>query len=138
MRSIQDDLQHRMTALEAERQKLLARLKEIDSIKGNLNQVMQAEKTVFSKRKNGSIRVSSSKAAGSPEVATGTLTAILGDLLADRKAHLLGEITQGVVNRGYDFGDKAPGRVVHFALLNMSNHNRAERLDDGGWRLPKD
>ena len=137
MRSIQDDLQHRMTALEAERQKLLARLKEIDAIKGNLNQVLQAEKTVFSKRKNGKIRVSS-KAASSPEAAPGTLTAILVDLLADKKAHLLRELTQGTVNRGYDFGDKAPGRVVHFALLNMSNHGRAERLEDGGWKMAKE
>ncbi len=47
----------------------------------------------------------------------------------------LGELKESAVERGVPFGDKQPGRVIHFAMLGMAQHNLVARESDGRWRL---
>jgi hypothetical protein len=70
-----------------------------------------------------------------PSEAGTTLSIILREEMAGSKKRHLDELSQAAVKRGYPFGDKAPGRVVHFALLGMKSGNLVEQLGEGYWRL---
>jgi len=39
------------------------------------------------------------------------------------------------VERGVPFGEKQPGRVIHFAMLGMAQHNLVAREENGRWKL---
>jgi hypothetical protein len=63
------------------------------------------------------------------------LAGILREQLADHKRHHLKDLAEAAVQRGYPFGAKKPGRVVHFALLGMKSGSAVQQLGDGFWRL---
>jgi hypothetical protein len=69
-----------------------------------------------------------SPAAGSP------LSVFLRGVLADGRPHQLAELTGLVEAKGGLVRENAkPGRVIHFALLGMSQHGHVERRKDGAW-----
>jgi FKBP-type peptidyl-prolyl cis-trans isomerase (trigger factor) len=43
------------------------------------------------------------------------------------------EFKDELANISYNFGDKAPGRVIHFSLVAMQNGGEVKKLPDGRW-----
>lgn len=62
------------------------------------------------------------------------LSGFIRAVLADGKPHQLDEIaTLAKAKGGLIREGKMPGRVVHFALVGLSQHGYAKRNTDGAW-----
>jgi hypothetical protein len=60
---------------------------------------------------------------------------LLETLKSKGGAAWLDELKVSAVERGVPFGEKQPGRVIHFAMLGMAQHNLVAREENGRWKL---
>lgn len=72
-------------------------------------------------------------------IADGTpLSNFLRTALADGKAHSVADLGRmAEAKGGLIKSNSSPGRVIHFALVGLSQHGSVERTGDGLWRLKK-
>jgi hypothetical protein len=66
--------------------------------------------------------------------ASGRLRKLIVHVFEAQKRPLdLDEIKGEIAKTDYDFGEKKPGRAIHFALLGMGQTGDVERQDDKRW-----
>ena len=65
------------------------------------------------------------------------LSGFLQSALRDGKPHHLHELGERAFKRGLIGDGKSPGRVVHFALIGLQQHNLVHRTKDGEWTAKK-
>lgn len=66
------------------------------------------------------------------------LSNFLRSVLSDGKSHTTQRLAQIAATKpGLIKENSSPGRVVHFALLGLSQHGLVERTAEGMWRLRK-
>lgn len=136
MRDIRADLQERLTHVEKELRTIEAKFNNLQSLRETLRVMVAAEaekwdglgaqKGLFT---NGNGATHEAESHATP------LSAILQEVMSDRKKVHLKDIAEAVVKHGYPFGEKKPGRVLHFALLGMKSGGLVERLGEGYWKL---
>jgi hypothetical protein len=134
MRDIRSDLRERLDDIERQRTALISKLDDLDAQRATVGALLHAEQERF----------------GNVETPTdsGTIVVLSGDL---PPAHTLGNLMRGVlgdgskrstqelaklaVSKGHPFGDKSPGRSVHFALVGLERAGQVERDEAGCWFL---
>lgn len=134
MRDIRPDLRERKQAIRNERAQLAARGLVLDAEETALDALMQVE----DERWKG---LSAPQVEGPPredepivDLSRSPLGDLVMDVLADGRPRSMHDLAQIAKNRGYPFGEKSPGRVVHFALVSLSKANRIEKVGSGLWR----
>lgn len=70
-------------------------------------------------------------ASGEPRT---ELAQFLSSALSDGNNWSLGELKRLAAQNGINFGEKNPGRVIHFALLGMAQSDAVEMVEKGVWR----
>jgi hypothetical protein len=137
MQDIRAGLKERLGAVAKERADLQARLTEVGDREIALKALLQQEESKFGKLEprlpfNGAIK----QRADSP-VKGGTPLSrlILTAIQEAKKPLMLDDFKQAAQSRNFDFGTKAPGRVLHWALVGMEESNILERADNGGYQL---
>lgn len=65
------------------------------------------------------------------------LAMMLVELLSDGWPWPVAKLAEAMKGRGFDFGDKSPRRVVHFALIGMRQSKIVDRQADGEWVMPE-
>jgi hypothetical protein len=131
MRDIRSDLQERLDAVAKDRFALQAQLTELDHIETGIKALMQREGMLFVAASNGN--GSHSEA----EIRTPLSQFVLQTLREAQQPMPLDKVRDEAIKAGLDFGDKSPGRVVHWALVGMAQHGSVEKLKSG-WRIKED
>jgi hypothetical protein len=127
-RDITRDLQLRLDELENQKQDLEKRLDEVNRLFSSYRLLLEHESHRWTQ-----LTLPDLDKALQP--AQTKLSQTLLDLLSDRQDWPLHKLVDGILQTGYNFGDKSPGRVVHYALVGMRQHNLVERVSDGVWRI---
>src|SRR5260370_29575501 len=126
MRDITQDLQDRLGALEAERNRLQKRITDLEEQRALLTALLQQERRRWSDSQE--------------ELPTGghmrlELSEIIHDIMSDGTSWL-GKAVAGVaMKRGYQFGKSKPGRVIHSTLIGMQNKGQVKSLGEGKCKL---
>ena len=134
MRDIRSDLQERLSAIAKDRADLEGKLAELDHIEVGIKALLEREGFLFM------APASNGNGKGSHvEADTGTsLSQFLLQMLREAgKPVPLESIRDEAIKAGLEFGDKKPGRVIHWALVGMGQHGSVEKLEDG-WKIKGD
>ena len=127
MRDIRSDLKERLQLTISERQDLEAQLRLKVATEDGIRELLKQEEQRFA--------VMVEPLFPSSETAGGELRKILLQIFSrERRPLWLDDIKVEVAKTGYDFGEKAPGRAIHFALIGLVQTGDVERLDDKSWR----
>ena len=129
LRDIRSDLQERLALVSKERADLEQRKSEIDQLEAGIRALLQHENQGFVPSANG-------HAPNPPSNNGGTdLARFLLDTLRDSGGPLsLDELKDAAEAAKFDFGEKRPGRVLHWALVGMAQSDGVEKVDDK-WRI---
>src|ERR1700683_152546 len=135
LRDLREDLRPRLRAIEIERAQLQERLTFLAESEKNIGSLLRYEHLrVRNDEQNLTLPL---LAVGDLEAESKSskLTLFLRDKLADGRTWTLGDLKLAAHEAGLDFGGKQPGRVLHFALLGMSQNRFVEMVGKGVWRM---
>ena len=127
-RDITRDLQLRLDELDNQRQDLEKRLDEVNRLSSSYRLLLEHESHRWTQ-----LPLPDLEKALQP--AQTRLSQTLLNLLSNRQDWPLHKLVDGILQTGYDFKNKSPGRVVHYALVGMRQHNLVEKVSDGVWRI---
>jgi hypothetical protein len=130
MRDIRHDLKERLAYIEQERARIQAsvqgRLSELDQMEAGIKSLMRLEELGFTSG-NGH-----GKAA---DDGTTPLSRLILGLLRNSKSPLsVNDFKASAKAMQFDFGTKAPGRVIHWGLVGMQQGGIVEKKG-GKWHL---
>jgi Tfp pilus assembly protein PilN len=129
MRDIRVDLQERLDGLGADRQELQRRLTEIDRIEEGIKALLQRETVQFA----ASVQINDDG-----EISDGGSTELARLVLQTLRQHSqplsLEAIKEAAEAANFDFGEKSPGRVLHWALVGMAQGGGVEKVN-GKWQI---
>ncbi len=128
MRDIRQDLRERRDSVRTKRAAMLAAADRLAVQEQTLDRLIEEEDAMW-EQVNPPL-FEKTEAQGS------VLSQVLLETLKSKGGMAwLGELKESAVERGVPFGDKQPGRVIHFAMLGMAQHNLVSRENDGRWKL---
>ncbi len=133
MRDIRDDLQERLDGIATERVKLQAQVAALEALEATFKTALREEEVRIAK----SSMTAQTKQLPFPA----TTSMFLGDVIkrvmkAKDRPLATDEIRDDIVNsKAFDFGEKKPGRSVHFGLVSLQNGGAVQRLPDGRWTM---
>ena len=129
MRDIRSDLQERLDAVEKDRAAMQQRMTELEQAEAGLRVLLQRESqnTALYASDNGGADI------GGTELAR----LILQTLHQAKKPLILEDFKKAAEAVGFDFGDKSPGRVLHWALVGMATGNSVEKVGDK-WQIKEE
>ena len=128
MRDIRQDLRERRDSVRTKRASMETALERLKDEESMYDKLIAAEDAMFDK-------LTSPLFAGTEQQGSVLSQVLLETLKSKGGIAWLGELKESAVERGVPFGDKQPGRVIHFAMLGMAQHNLVARETDGRWRL---
>jgi hypothetical protein len=129
MRDIRQDLRERRDSVRAKREAMESEIVSLKSQEQAYDRLIGEEDALWAKV-SPTLFIDENVAAGS------ILSQVLLDTLKSKSGGAsLEELKASAVQRGIPFGDKQPGRVIHFAMLGMAQHKLVERKGDGNWML---
>lgn len=136
MRDIRDDLQERLGAIDQELHLLDERSIALNKEAEMLRALLQRENHRWHGAQPSLFTAPVHAGNGNGAAPARTLLSkMVIEALADQRWHDVSEIAAAVSAKGYEFGEKAPGRVLHFALLGMRQSGVVKRSKQGRWRL---
>jgi hypothetical protein len=112
----------------------MSKLEGLDAQRATVGALLQAEQERFS-------NVQTPPNTGTIVVLSGdlrpahTLGSLMRGLLGDGSKQLTQELAKLAVSKGHPFGDKSPGRSVHFALVGLERAGQVKRDETGRWFL---
>jgi hypothetical protein len=62
------------------------------------------------------------------------LPELVGDIMSTDEKWYASQSATVATKRGYNFGDRRPGRAVHFTLLGMARRGEVENVGFGRWK----
>jgi hypothetical protein len=127
MRDIRKDLIERLGNIDREEADLQSRLKSLATMREGIKALIQADAERFAPQP---LFATEDEATIRP-----ALTATVINALRMKPEASLDEIREIVERTGYDFGDRKPGRSVHFALVGLKNSGIVENLGNSRWRI---
>ncbi len=127
MRDIRSDLRERLAAIGVDRSDLRTKLAALDATENGLKILLREEEERFAKQ--------SPTLFPEPEPTNGSglRELVLKALQTKNRPVDLDEIKNEIARTAYDFGDKKPGRAIHFALIGLGQTGTVNRLTDGRW-----
>jgi len=132
MRDIRNDLRERLESITADRRRLEAKL-------GDLKRAEDGVKALLSQEEEHFASLSSPLF---PEVeatnCTGLAPLILVAMKKKNRPLDLQELKEELAKTSYNFGEKNPGRAIHFALVGLDQNGVVERLEDRRWTIKQD
>jgi hypothetical protein len=132
MRDIRNDLLERLAHAQKQLTEAERNVVKYKTVCENLRNLLAAEDQGWA----GVDQQPLSLNGNSPSTETDSpLANILRSHLADGKKHHLDELVKAAKQRNYPFGDKAPGRVIHFALIGMKSGGSVDQIGDGYWKI---
>ena len=135
MRDIRPDLQERLDAIAQDRAALQTKLADLDHMEVGIKALMQREGSLFvvaaAAASNGNGSHSEADAG------TGLSQFLLQYLRQARQPTPPGDIRDKAIEAGLKFGDKKPGRVIHWALVGMAQHGSVEKIGEN-WKIKED
>jgi hypothetical protein len=129
MRDIQDDLRQRITKITIQRAELKNRLAWLDKVEEHLKVALEYERAQSDAKFD---TISGEDVLFQDQ---STLTSFVREALADYRPCSLSVLKDLAKNRKLDFGEKNPGRVLHFVLIGLKHSGLTERDKNGLWRL---
>jgi hypothetical protein len=140
MLDIRSELKERLKQNQERREQLRQELADLDATDEGLRRVLDSETAIWNKLSPPQLVLTrsdfhASSGGNGNGAGAGTLPEILREILSNGQPQTTEELKAELHRRGYPFGDKAPGRVVNFALVGMQNHDVARKLEDGRWKL---
>jgi hypothetical protein len=128
MRDIRQDLRERRESVKAKKLAMMAGVERLAIQEQTLDKLIEEEDAMWEKISPPLFERSEPQGSVLSKVLLETLKSKGG-------IAWLGELKESAVERGVPFGDKQPGRVIHFAMLGMAQHKLVAREGDGRWRL---
>lgn len=132
MRDIRSDLKERLQRIDADAEKLRAELNALTQKRNSIQALLTEEEARFAKTDQMLF-------AGAPndpgKYATPLSKLILGKIRLNGGQASLDELKEAAEQAAYDFGEKTPGRSIHFALIGMAQGGLVEALGNGVWKL---
>lgn len=122
MQDIRPGLRERIDAIKVQRMKL-------DQEETSLKSLLQLEEQRFLMHGDGALTLANTPGAAPPDLRT----LIVGVLHTQKRSMTASEIREAA-ERSFNFGSKAPGRVVHFTLQGMAKNGTVEQIEDH-WQL---
>jgi len=126
MRDIRADLKERLSQCLTEERTLEARLEMLREKTQGIQALLKDEEERF---QNSVVPLF-------PDGDTGRLRKLIVHVFEEQKRPLdLEEIKGEIAKTDYNFGEKKPGRAIHFALVGMGQTGELQRLDDKRWAM---
>ncbi len=126
MRDIRSDLKERLSQCLTEERTLEARLDAVREKAEGIQALLKDEED----------RYANSIVPLFPDGDTGRLRKLIVHVFeAQRRPLDLEEIKGEIAKTDYNFGEKKPGRAIHFALVGMGQTGELERLADKRWAM---
>ncbi len=130
MQDIRQELTERLRQLREQREGVQQQLDELESLEQGLLKVLNSENAIWDKLAPPLFRDTSA-----PKNGSGNLGGAILELLRDGQSRTMDQLKSELRERGYMFGDKAPGRVINFCLVGLQNRGAARKLEDGSWEI---
>jgi hypothetical protein len=128
MRDIRSDLRERLTKLAAQMARLQEELDELSDVEDGIKMLLRQEEAQFANE-------SAPLFPESNDVGSGLAQLIIHTMREKNRPVDLDELKDVITKTQYDFGEKNPGRVIHFALVGMNHGGLVERLNDKRWMI---
>jgi hypothetical protein len=130
MRDIRPDLRERLQSVRDKRESLQRALDNLSVQEQMYTKLLAGEDAMFEVPPSTLFDGDEAKPQGSP------LSQVLLEALKSKPGPAtLQELKDSAARQGISFGAKQPGRVIHFAMLGMAQHNLVTREGDGRWKL---
>lgn len=136
MKDIRPELRERIQQIQSKRDIARRQLDELDAIEQSLQTVLNSENELwkslapdtplFQYPQNTDEKVNESN---------GTLPGLLLEFMRDGNSWSIEDFKAELQKRGYPFGEKAPGRVINFALVGLLRPGTVRKQEDGRWQL---
>ena len=134
MRDIRSDLKERLGSIAKEREAIQAsvqgRLSELEKMEAGINALLRLEDRTF-RSTNGNGHSHAADGGSTP-----LARLILTTLNAAKRPLTVDEFKEAAHAAKFDFGDKSPGRVIHWGLVGMAQGGTIEK-DGGKWQFVK-
>jgi hypothetical protein len=133
MQDIRAGLKERLDSIAKERAMLRTRLAEAEIMESTIRALLQQEEGKFGKLEPTLPFNGNAKPIADPTVRGGTPLSqlIIGTIQQANRPRNLDQFKEAAERLHFDFGDKKPGRVLHWALVALEQSNVLERTKDG-------
>lgn len=133
MRDIRKDLEERLNSIAQERSTLQTKIDQLTQAEQGVKALLRQEDERFAKLSPPLFsQESSNGASGETPVKQFIL-----DTLRQKNRPLDKEELREFAKNALDFGEKAPGRVIHFGLVGLHTSGLIDLRKDGRWELKK-
>lgn len=132
MQDIRQEIKERIRQVREQCEKVQKQLAELEATDKNLQAVLASENALWERLAPPLFRGAEAEGSSS---GSGKLGGVLLDLLRNEQVWSVHQFKTELDNRGYPFGDKAAGRVIHFALVGLLKKNAVKKLGHGSWEL---
>lgn len=140
MRDIQDGLRERLAEIAAKTQALESQLAELRQRESLLTALLEQEQRLGSAAVSKQATLYQSGNGNGHENGrwTSPLASFVLRAFAKQSECSLGQLKKAAMSAGIDFGNKNPGRAIHFLLVGMAQTGLVENMGDGNWRWKGD
>jgi hypothetical protein len=139
MRDIRDDLRERLDAFAAKRVELERQLAEVQtqetSYKVALRQEEQRIRDLTDSRGASLFPKSAPEMNSDEGTSSPALTSVILNAMAAKHRPLALDEIKDAISNSFNFGEKAPGRSIHFGLVGLQRNGEVDRLTDGRWTI---
>jgi hypothetical protein len=116
-------LRERLKTIASERARL-------DKMEAGIKELLQLENQGFTASKNGNGAHAAAETGNTP-----LAHFVLDTLKQSKRALSVDDLKAAAERAGLDFGEKSPGRVLHWALVGKLRSGIVEQVGGGKWRL---
>ena len=124
-RDIRDDLNERLASIEQERERLVSRLESLATAKAGIEVLLEGEVTHFTDEQYYPLFLA----------APSNINDFVMQQLRKGGNWTVEELKQEAARMGFHFGDKKPGRVIHFLLVALKRGGTVQQEPNGKWCL---
>ncbi len=135
MRNIRDELAQRLQKVRDERNQLTHRLDRLGQLERAIDLLIKEEDLPNRTSQLSPLPVKA--VTGHKVIGRTELSRFIVKALADGTPRSLSKLVQQAKNENFDFHDKAPKRVLHFALVGLQHNSYAKMLERSVWQLTK-
>ena len=133
MGNLRDELVQRLQKVRDERNQLTYRLNRLGQLERAIDLLIKEEDLPTRTTKLSPLPVKA--VTGHKVIGRTELSRFIVKALADGKPRSLTKLVQLAKNENFDFNDKAPKRVLHFALVGLQHNSYAKMLEPSVWQL---
>jgi hypothetical protein len=137
MQDIRQELRERIKQTQDRGDLLRQELEQLDATEKSLQAVLSSETEIWKRLTTTPPFPQFATTDEQSDNGSSTLPGLLVEFMRNGAAWSMDEFKAELQRRAYPFGEKAPGRVINFALVGLQNHKKAKKLEDGRWEVPR-